>query len=179
MNKLRGATLIELVITIVVLSILLFAALPSFTVWLQNTQIRTAAEGILSGLQLARTESVRRNERVELRMDAGSGWTVSVVASGEVVQSRVADEGSSHAVVTIAPAGATRVTFGGLGRVVPNSDGSPSITEIKVDSNRIPATESREMCVTVSAAGVVRMCDPQVAAGDPRACVPAVPAGCL
>lgn len=173
-----GVTLIELLITVVVLSILLFLALPSFTIWMQNTQIRTAAEGILSGLQLARTEAVRRNISVELRMDTASGWTVSVPGTGEVVQTRSEQEGSVHAVVTIAPGGASRVTFGGLGRVVANGDGSAPITEIKVDSGQIPAAESRELCLTVSAAGVVRMCDPQVGAGDPRACLPAVPAGC-
>jgi len=180
MKKAMGVTLIELLITIVIMSLLIFLALPSYTIWMQNTQIRTAGEGILSGMQLARSEAVRRNTNVELRMDVASGWTVTVLtAPAEVVQTRTAQEGSPDAVVTVAPAGATKVTFGGLGRVVTNDDGSPAITVIKVDSDRIPAAESRQLCVTASAAGVVRLCDPQVAAGDPRACLPALPVECL
>lgn len=174
-----GVTLIELLIALAILAILVLIALPSYTIWMQNTQIRTAAEGILSGLQLTRAEATRRNTAVELRMDAASGWTVTVAGTGEVVQSRLAQEGSSTAVVTILPAGADKVTFSGVGRVVANGDGSLAITEIKVDSLVIPAAESRELCVAVSAAGIVRVCDPKLAAGDPRACIPAVPAGCL
>jgi type IV fimbrial biogenesis protein FimT len=179
MKNVKGVTLIELMVTLVVLGLLVFLSLPTYTIWMQNTQIRTAGEAILSGLTLARTEAVRRNASVELRMDAGSGWTATDVVGGEVIQTRTAQEGTATAVVTITPDVADRVTFSGLGRVTLNGDGSAPITEIKVDSTRIPAAESREMCVMISASGLVRMCDPQVAAGDPRACVPAVPAGCL
>jgi type IV fimbrial biogenesis protein FimT len=182
MKNIKGVTLIELMITIIVLGVLVFLALPSYTIWMQNTQIRTAGEGILSGLMLARSEAVRRNTSIELRMNAASGWTAIVSGTGEVIQSRTAEEGTAHAVVTITPAGADRVTFSGLGRVALNDDGSASITAIKVDSNRIPAAESRELCVMVNATGLTRMCDPQVAGTDTRACVPTQPpppAGCL
>ncbi|MDH3287135.1 MAG: GspH/FimT family pseudopilin [Betaproteobacteria bacterium] len=188
MKNIKGVTFIELMVTLVVLGVLVFLALPSYTIWMQNTQIRTAGEGILSGLTLARTEAARRNTSVELRMDAASGWTVCTpncpasgppIAPAALIQSRTAQEGTAHAVVTITPGGADRVTFSGLGRVGLNSDGSAPITAIKVDSTRIPTAESRELCVMVNATGLTRMCDPQVAAGDTRACVPAVPAGCL
>lgn len=186
MKNIKGVTLIELMITLVVLGVLVFLALPSYTIWMQNTQIRTAGEAILSGFTLARSEAVRRNTSIELRMDAASGWTVcrpfcpdAPTAPVELIQSRTAQEGTATAVVTIEPVGADRITFSGLGRITSNNDGSASITAIKVDSTRIPAAESRELCVMANSTGLVRMCDPQVAAGDTRACVPAVPAGCL
>ena len=174
----KGVTLIELMIALVVLGILVFLALPSYRDWIQNTQIRTAGEAILSGLTLARGEAVRRNTSVELRMDAASGWTASVPATGEVIQTRTAQEGTTTAVVTITPAGSDRVTFSGLGRVTINADGSVPFTEIKVDSSGIDAAKSRELCVMVNATGLTRMCDPQVAAGDTRSCGAAVPVGC-
>jgi len=179
MKNIKGFTLIELMVTLVVLGVLVFLALPTYTIWLQNTQIRTAGEAILSGMTLARSEAARRNTSVELRMDAGSGWTVSISSTGEVIQTRTAQEGTSTAVVTIKPDGADRITFSGLGRVATNADGSNSITEVKVNSTRIPAADSRPMCVMVTVTGATRMCDPKVAAGDTRACVPAVPAGCM
>jgi type IV fimbrial biogenesis protein FimT len=179
-----GFTLIELMITLVVLAILLYVALPNFAVWMQNTQIRTAGEAILNGMQLARAEAIRRNVNVELRMDASSGWTARVADSGEVVQSRVAGEGSATALITIAPVGATTVTFNSFGSVANNADGSATITEIKIDSPAIAAADSRELCVLVRAGGNVRLCDPQVPASDTRTCIPplpalqVVPAGC-
>jgi type IV fimbrial biogenesis protein FimT len=180
-----GFTLIELMITIVILAILLYVALPNFAVWMQNTQIRTAGEAILNGMQLARAEAIRRNVNVELRMDISSGWTARVAGTGEVIQSRLAGEGSGAALVTIAPVGATTVTFSSFGSVATNSDGTPTVTEIKIDSPAIAAADSRELCVLVRAGGNVRLCDPQVPATDTRTCIPplpapqAVPAGCM
>ncbi len=174
-----GFTLVEMMIAIAIFALLVLAALPEVRIWVQNTQIRTAGEGILNGLQLARTEAVRRNTDVELEMIGVSGWNAKIVSSGLVIQSRPSGEGSGSAVIVIKPDGSTKVTFNGLGRLVSNGDASASITEIKVDSNAISTASTRELCLTVSSGGAVRMCDPQVAAGDTRACLPAVPAGCL
>ena len=173
-----GFTLIELMITVAVFAILLYIALPNFSIWIQNTQIRTAGEAILNGMQLARTEAIRRNVNVELRMDASSGWTARV-AGGEVIQSRLAGEGSSAALVTIAPAGARTVTFNSFGSIANNADLTATITEIKIDSPSISAADSRELCILVRAGGNVRLCDPQVFAPDTRTCGgPPAPAGC-
>jgi type IV fimbrial biogenesis protein FimT len=172
-----GFTLIEVMIAISVFALLILAALPYFRIWVQNTQIRTISEGMLNGLQLARAEAVRRNTNIELVLAADSSWTTRVAGTTTAIQSRSANEGGS-AVVTIKPDGATTATFNGLGRLVTNADGTASITEIKVDSSVIPASDSRELCITVSTGGVVRLCDPSVAAGDTRACLPSVPAGC-
>lgn len=183
-KNMKGFTLIELMVTIVVLSILAFLALPSYRSWIQNTQIRTAAEGILSGLQLARSEAARRNTSMEMRIEGGAGWTVRVSSTGAVIQTRPAQEGTANAVVTITPGGSDRVTFSGLGRIANNDDGSVPFTAVKVDSNGIPASESRELCVIVNTTGLTRMCDPNptLAVGDTRACNPAdpttKPAGC-
>ena len=174
-----GFTLVEMMIAIAIFALLVLAALPEVRTWVQNTQIRTAAEGILNGLQLARTEAVRRNTDMELEMIGVSGWNAKVASSGQIVQSRPSGEGSGSAVLVIKPDGAAKVTFNGLGRLVSNGDGTASITEIKVDSTAISAASTRELCVTVSSGGAIRLCDPQVAAGDTRACLPSVPAGCL
>ena len=179
MLKYAGFTLIELMIVIVILSIMLLIALPNFAIWMQNTQIRTAGEAVLNGMQLARAEAIRRNVNVELRMDVSSGWTARVAGTGEVVQSRLATEGSATALVTMTPAGAKTVTFNSFGSVATNADGTATITEIKIDSSAISAADSRELCILVRAGGNVRMCDPQVAVTDTRTCGAAVPAGCL
>jgi type IV fimbrial biogenesis protein FimT len=179
MKSCAGFTLIELIIVIVILAIMLFIALPNFAVWMQNTQIRTAGEAVLNGMQLARAEAIRRNVSVELRMDASSGWTARVADTSQIIQSRLAGEGSAAALVTITPLGAGTVTFNSFGSVATNADGTATVTEIKIDSPAIAAADSRELCILVRAGGNVRMCDPQVAVTDTRSCGAAVPAGCL
>lgn len=176
-HRARGVSLIELMIGLAILAILLMGGLPSFAAWIQNTQIRTAAESFQNGLQLARAEAVRRNANVQFVMGAASDWTVSLVSDpANPLEARPA-EGSANTAVTLTPAAATKVTFGGLGRIVANDDGSAALTEIKADS--ATTAGSRTMCVTLSATGAIRMCDPQRAAGDPQACAAPVPAGCL
>jgi len=177
-NKMTGFTLIELVTVVTILSIMIFLALPNFNVWLQNTQIRTAGEAILNGLQLARAEAVRRNVNVELRMDLSSGWTARLPDTGEVIQTRLAGEGSSAALVTITPLGANTVTFNSLGTIAANANGSNPVSEFKIDSISLAATDSRELCILIRTGGTIRMCDPRVASTDTRSCGAAIPVGC-
>jgi len=109
-----GMSLLELMIAIAIGSILLMLGIPSFKSWIQNTQIRTAAESILNGLQVARTEAVRKNTNVRFNLTDASGmvaWSVdceTVVplqpdGSGcpAGIQSRAGNEGGSNARVGI------------------------------------------------------------------------------
>ena len=160
--KIRGLTLIELMIGIVIVGLLLAFALPSYTTWLHNSQIRTAAESILNGMQLARAEAVRQNTNVQFVLTAlpMSDWTVSVVTSPvPPIQTRSSAEGSATARVAASPTGATKITFNSLGRVVvpTNPDGSTTLTEADVTSTVVGAT--RHLKVRVSGGGM-RMCDP-------------------
>ena len=169
----QGLSLIELVIGLAILSILVLAALPSYSAWLQNTKIRNAAESIVNGLQLARSEAVRRNTSVQLTVGANSDWAVSVVNPATAIQWRSGAQGSQGVTVTRMPAGASTITFNSLGRVAANADGSVSLAQIDIDvpTSVLPASASRDLRVTVSAGGRVRMCDPSVTvATDTRYC---------
>lgn len=167
-----GVTLIELMITLAVLAILVVLALPGYTRWIQNSQIRTASDAILNGLQLARAEAVQRNANVVFAFTSGTGWTVN--SGSTVVQTRSAGEGSRNVVRTVAPATATRVTFNGLGRIGPNADASLSIASMVLDvpTTILSAADSRELTILISTSGQVRLCDPDpgLSAGDPRKC---------
>lgn len=167
-----GVTLIELMITLAVLAILVVLALPGYTRWIQNSQIRTASDAILNGLQLARAEAVQRNANVVFAFTSGTGWMVT--SSNTVVQSRSAGEGSRNVVRTVAPATATRVTFNGLGRLGTNADASLPIASMVLDvpTTILSAADSRELTILISTSGQVRLCDPDLglSAGDPRRC---------
>ena len=60
----RGFTLIELLVTITLLGILVTLSIPSFTGWIRNSQIRTVADALQTGVRTAQAESVRRNRQV-------------------------------------------------------------------------------------------------------------------
>lgn len=176
MNRRRqsGLSLIELMIGLAILGMLLALGVPMFTTWIQNTQIRTAADGFLNGVQSARNEAIRRNAAVQVKMVGSSGWKIHLKgddpeADPPLVE-RSEKEGSLNAVATITPAAAHTVTFSALGRVVANEDGTSSITRIDIDNPTLPTAESRELRITITTGGAVKLCDPQVLPADPRSC---------
>lgn len=59
--KNRGFSVIELLIVLAVLGAMLGLALTSYTTTIASTRTRATAESILAGLQLARSEAIRRN----------------------------------------------------------------------------------------------------------------------
>lgn len=172
-----GFSLIELMITLTLLGILLMLGMPVFSAWITNTQIRTAAESIANGLQVARNEAVRRNAPVRLVKGAGtdSSWTVGCVAAApgcpdtNAIQFRSAGEGSSGAITVTASDGNT-VVFDNFGMRTAPVPGAGTIISFAVDTTSLPSADSRDLRVTVDAGGNVRMCDPNTTAPDPRAC---------
>src|SRR5512134_558119 len=155
-SRTRGFTLIELMMTIALFGMLIMLAIPAGRVYMANTQVRTAAEALLNGMQQARAEAVRRNVEVQLVLGAGTTWTVGcTTAMGDLdgdgvddcpnlIAQRAAEEGGTTLTnVEVLPAGATTITFNGLGRVATNADGSESITTLNVISATIPPPETR------------------------------------
>ncbi len=167
-NKQSGVTLIELVITLVIIGIATTLAFPSYVQWIQNTRLRNGAESILNGLQLARAEAVRRNANVQFLLGANTAWTVGCVTvtatCPAIIQSHSAGDASSTAVTVAMVAGANPVVFNNLGRI------TTAATTWNIDNNQLSAANSRDLRVVVSAGGTVRMCDPNVVAPDSRAC---------
>lgn len=159
-------------IGIVIFAIAMAMGVPSYRAWIQNTQIRNAAESIQNGLQRARSEAVKGNTNVFFRLDTNSGWTIAsgVPAMPNVIETRSGNEGSRNVTRTVAPAGATIITYGSLGTPVPNADASASLTEINLDSSVLDATASRDLRVALGVGGNAKMCDPNLTAGAVGAC---------
>lgn len=176
-----GASLIELAIGVVIVAIVMTVGIPSFQEWIANSQIRTAADSVMSGMNTARAEAVRRNTSVEFILTGNggmgeTGWRIRVVNTNEVLQEMAAGEGSKRALLISTPENASTVTFNGLGRLPAtglNDDGSLLMTRVVADVpvSVLPASQSRELRVSVTSGGQVRMCDPNVSdATDPRKC---------
>ena len=153
----RGFTLVEVMIALGILGILIMMGLPSLVTWIQNTQIRTAAEGMHAGLMLARAEALRRNTVVRFQVvdtltsgcglsAGGTNWVVSLAdttgacdvdpsdtVAPLIIQKRSGSEGSSQA--QILTTGGQSLQFNGLGRVLPAGGLAavpPAITRIDI-----------------------------------------------
>jgi len=126
-----GFTLIELMIGIVVLAVLVSLSMPMFREWMASTQIRNASDALLNGVQLARTEALRRNKNVEFRLGNNSDWEVWQAAPAIQIQVRGSQEGQTDvAVVAPTPGGAAKVTFSPMGGVVTNLDATSTLQQL-------------------------------------------------
>lgn len=77
----KGFTIIELLVTIAIAGILVAVAMPSFTSSIKSNRLTAINNDLVSALNLARSEAVKRNQQVVVRRDAAGwddGWQVFV-----------------------------------------------------------------------------------------------------
>lgn len=188
-----GFTMIEFAIALAIIGILLATGIPAMTDWVANSRIRSTADSIAGGLQLARAEAVRSNSRIAFRLNGSKGaWQVlrEVVVSGElsnctfavsgsnpsaIVQSNVVNAGNnSVSINTYSDTSAATATdaiifvFGANGWQGCTS--LPQFAAINVDTSVLSAADSRDLRVVAPRGGSVRTCDPNVTDTDVRAC---------
>lgn len=143
----RGVTMIEAAVALVIGGVLLAMALPTFSAWIASTRIRATAEGLLAGLQYAKSEATTRNTQVRfqlttsldatcLRSTTSTNWVVDVV-DANANEDSVVGQCNAEPSDTAAPgilqvrsaaetgtgavvnADAAQIIFNGLGRQVP------------------------------------------------------------
>lgn len=193
----RGVSLIEALVALVIGGILLAMAAPSFSNWIAGSRIRATAEGLLAGLQYARSEATTRNTQVRfqlvnslgstcLRNNSGSAWVVDVVdadASADSVENRcnsapsdtVAPSilqvraGTETGAGTAVNADANQVVFNGLGRQVAVAPAAlgPVTIDITPTTGQCAASGGKVTCLRI-------MVSP---AGQIRMCNPSIATG--
>lgn len=169
-----GVSLIEMIVGLAIVAILFAMGAPSFFGWMASIQVRAAAEGLLSGLQLARTEAAKRNQQVSFNLvsTTGAGWTVTVTADGTSIQTRAAAESSQNVVVTATPT-ATVFTFNNLGQRVAPAAASGTVT-LALENSQAgdcqPAGPIRCMNIQIPVGGQIKMCDPALPSSNPQGC---------
>lgn len=157
----RGVSLIELAVGITIIAILMATGLPSFSVFIQNSRIRTVAESIQNGLQRARAEALQTNSTVRFQLNNFANSAIT--------------EGSSSVQVA-GTAGGTAITtldFNGLGRVTPLPSGAIVVRVTNPAGGACVRTgPMRCLNITVTSGGQIHMCDPDpnLPSNDPRAC---------
>lgn len=192
----KGNTLIEMMIAVVILCILLMLAARSYSVWIANSRIRTAAETLAAGLSTARNEAIKRNRPVAFRLvtdlssacgasGSGTSWVASIddptnkcdVAVAEarepfIVAKKSAAEGADRVTINALDASgsaASTIVFNGVGRVL--LTGQAPIAQIDIASSVLASDQAREMRIVLTTGGMIRMCDPSISdTTDTRIC---------
>jgi type IV fimbrial biogenesis protein FimT len=186
----RGFSIIEVLVGIAIVSLMLGVVAPQMSTWVQNTQLRSAAESISSGIQLARVEALRRNTHVafELTSATSTAWHICLfdpignACTGTDISSRPAKEAGETMRAGVDTTGTTDpasaiaggtavpalVAFDPLGRIATTSPTNIRRVDIR---NPNMSTGERRLVVLVSPGGQVRMCDPGLSlSANPQGC---------
>ncbi|MFN7086975.1 MAG: GspH/FimT family pseudopilin [Burkholderiales bacterium] len=184
-----GATLIEIAIGLVILSLLLTMGVPAFDTFLQNTRLRTRAESVQAALQLARAEAVKRNSTVEMVLTddepvittvnalapstAGNNWVVRSYDPATMFYAFIEGKvgGDSQTTTTAVAASNAIVTFTGFGSTTLGAAATFQFTSPSAGVCAAAGGPVRCLNVVVTPGGQIRMCDPAVTdTGDTRKC---------
>lgn len=186
----QGFTLIELMVTITLIAILIMLAVPAFSTWIHNTQVRTVTESLQNGVRLAQSEALRRNQQVVMSFTndtnpslnptavvGGKNWSIQTVPSPYINNNEAEPLGAGVLAgvasgVTIAgPAAA--ICFNANGRLLTQQNATSTTTAAATANcsatgaatfDVSQANSDRPLRVVVQLGGQVRMCDPALPA---------------
>ncbi|KQX91417.1 hypothetical protein ASD34_26610 [Variovorax sp. Root473] len=175
---------------IALFAVLFMLAYPSYASFIRNAQVRTAAESVLNGLQLARAEAIRRNSNVRFTLTnksngvalaGGTDWALygalpdTPTNLNDLVQEHLEGNASSNARVQVSTTVGTKaadpgagmpatITFTGLGRL------TTATTTRQIDITGA-TTDVRRLAIILAPGGDIRMCDPgHSLATNPQGC---------
>ena len=177
-RRVAGFTLIEMMVTIVLLSILLAVGIPLMAAWIRNSKIRTVADALQNGLRLAQAEALRRSRQTVFSLTNstspatsltavanGSNWSLNAVQlltdeTAQFIEAGVLTSVGSGVQIT----GPASICFNSLGRLVANASPGPTGANCAAAAATydvtLSGTDSRPLRVLVALGGQVRMCDP-------------------
>jgi type IV fimbrial biogenesis protein FimT len=192
-----GFTIIELLVGITILAIVLGLGAPAMGTYLQNSKLGAATANFYAGVQMARTEAIRRNFQTQFVLTdtplatadlanavvpnaAGRSWIVRASAPVgtflPVIETKSGNEGEgviapSLVVVAAGPAGfGGAIPFNGFGNT---ADNQPYQIDISNPAAGLCVTAGgpvRCRRITVTPGGQISACDPAAPVGDSRAC---------
>lgn len=167
----RGFTLIELLTAIAVLAVLMLFAVPNLTTWIRNSQLTATANSLLSALNNARSEAMKRGSRTVVAQ-TGSGWAqgfriyVDTNANGAYdsgepeIFNAGADRFPSYLTVSSSADDVTQVAFAATGFLIQTSSSGSTLT-ITLQRNDVPSSDVAQIRrVIVSPSGRTRVCRP-------------------
>jgi type IV fimbrial biogenesis protein FimT len=164
--------------------------MPSFSAWIRDLQIRSAAESLQSGLLQARSEAMRRNRLVKITLENTDGllaWTVGCVSIAPecpaAIVRRSSDKGGRNARMAAAEARKDGSSSGSLGTALAPGSGLPAsivfdglgavvgAAASRIDISHAAPGGARRLVLLIGGDGSVRLCSPAVASpAKPQDC---------
>ena len=147
-----GFTIIEMMIVVLIIGVLSMMAVPAMRDMVRQQRVKTAAFDVFSGLILARSEAIKRNQSVTITPTGGdwaNGWTATD-ANGTVVARK-------DAITNVTLTGPVAVTYTGTGRLAaalaaPFVITTTGITQSQF-ANSADADQRLNRCVRVDLSG--------------------------
>lgn len=145
-HRSEGFTLIELIVTISLLIVMMALAVPSFSALIRNNKAAALSNSIVTTINFARSEAVKRNESIEVcpvdgcAGDWKKGWRIQVKSSSTVIRSWEASDGDIT--ITGGP-----IEFKGTGRL--------SGASIQMTTAHAGCTGKEKRLIRISGAGRV------------------------
>lgn len=182
----RGVSFVELIVVLAILGIIAVIAMPEFATMMANQRIRSSAESLRSGLQVARMEALKRGQGVVFDMsNLDSSWSAGCEipvgddndgdglpdCPSEIQAAASVAEGGTDSIAIVTDGG-TQATFSALGLVRQlNQDGSAPFTQVDITVPNVSSSGIKPMRVLLPVGGLSRVCDPSVSTeGDTRKC---------
>ncbi len=188
-------------ITVTLIGLLVALGLPSFTAWIRNSQVRTVADALQTGIRTAQAEAVRRNRPVVLSFTNATpnpSTAVTAVAGGTrwALQTlpRVGETGASALTLEERYVGSGKLTDVAAGVAIASTVPDNTVKAICFNSSGRMMTNAAAECVAaattfaisqtsadrnlnvlVALGGQMRMCDPlrpALSASSPDGCPP-------
>lgn len=193
----RGFTLVEMAVTLVVLALVMATAMPYAADWIRDLRLRGVAESLRTGLDKARLEALKGNKTMTFWLvedttakvpgascvlsSSGLYWVVSEftpegkcdAAVSSTADPRLAarsgavNEQGAIAVSAVDSAGTASDSVTFTSLGQVSGTGVGSIAQLTVSRKD---GKGRRLRVMVETGGSVRTCDPAVGSTDPRAC---------
>ncbi len=162
--RMYGVTLIELMITIAILSILVGLAVPTFDSVRLSSKLRSYSNELVAGALLARSEAIKRNSVVKLCVMNSDGddcqnstdWENGWLIFHDVNDDDTLDAGET--LIAIHPVATTGYNLDGSAAVLAFAGDGVGTTTFTMNVCRAtPSVGDQERLVTVSASGTTNV----------------------
>lgn len=139
----RGFTIIEMMITVVILVILIAVGIPSFRDFILVQRVKNASFEVFAALALARSEAVSRNNTVTITPTGGNwanGWQITTVDPTTLATVNISGQ-SAYSNITIT--GPATIAYAGTGR--------SAAASLSLTATGVSAANAR--CITIDLSG--------------------------
>lgn len=151
MIKAGGFTLMELMITVVIVGILAAVAVPGMAGWFGKKDLDSVSRTMFSHFQLARSDAVRNGRQAQIRIDTANDWYDIRYSNGDVIVSQTTMPQGIDIVSSTFPLSATMNTTGITSRGFATQQG-----EVRISSANAPAADNVRI-VEMTLGGTVRI----------------------